>query len=141
VSGLSVFDAFCFGLFAVGSLLDLKQFPLSKPSDERNVTLKTTVIAYKSAFPSENITTNIGNLQSSQVNKDLSSIRNVLAHRAVPARQFYISAGSATAEPSAEIQRLGLKLDPNTTASRRSDLAKLLSSLMSKAEAFANAHF
>ena len=51
----SVFDAFCFALFAIGALRDSANFPLATDPDERNVTWSKMLRAYGKAFPSDPI--------------------------------------------------------------------------------------
>src|SRR6266545_1536581 len=57
----SVFDAFCFALFAVGALIDSGNFPLATEADERNVTWSTMLRAYGKAFPTDPILSELEN--------------------------------------------------------------------------------
>ena len=50
-NGYSVFEAFCFALFAVGALIDPAHFPLATEKDERAVHWDKMQQAYRKAFP------------------------------------------------------------------------------------------
>jgi len=50
-NAFSVFEAFCFALFAIGALTGSGRFPLATEDDERNVTWNSMQQAYGGAFP------------------------------------------------------------------------------------------
>ena len=120
----SVFDAFCFALFAVGALIDPGNFPLATEADERNVTWSTMLRAYGKAFPSDPILSELEKIWNDT--EELRDIRNILTHRAVGARSFGVSMGPSTVPETTTIDRLNISLDATTTSSRRRDVAKLL---------------
>src|SRR6266550_1303963 len=120
----SVFDAFCFALFAIGALRDSANFPLATDPDERNVTWSKMLRAYGKAFPSDPILSELEKIWNDT--EELRDIRNILTHRAVGARSFGVSVGPSTVPETTTIDRLNISLDATTTSSRRRDVAKLL---------------
>ena len=54
-SGVSVFDAFCFGAFAIGALTGSTDFPIITEKDQRNVNWKNLLEAYIKSFASHPI--------------------------------------------------------------------------------------
>jgi hypothetical protein len=69
----SVFDAFCFALFAIGALRDSANFPLATDPDERNVTWSKMLRAYGKAFPSERRTMRDSPLFGGMLSADVAS--------------------------------------------------------------------
>ena len=120
----SVFDAFCFALFAIGALRDSANFRLATDPDERNVTWSKMLRAYGKAFPSDPILSELEKIWNDT--EELRDIRNILTHRAVGARSFGVSMGPSTVPETTTIDRLNISLDATTTSSRRRDVAKLL---------------
>jgi hypothetical protein len=132
----SVFDAFCFALFAVGALIDPGNFPLATEADERNVTWSTMLRAYGKAFPTDPILSELEKIWNDT--EELRGIRNILTHRAVGARDLM-----ATTDPSApsdRIPRLNISLDAGTTRTHRSQVAGLLLLGLEAADKFVKAH-
>jgi hypothetical protein len=115
----SVFEAFCFALFAVGALIDPAKFPLTGEKDERNVNWGTMQKAFRNAFPGDPICTMLKNIATNNAFKDLRTVREILTHRAVPPRAFMITTGPSPAS-SDVIPRLNMTIDATTTSSRRS---------------------
>ena len=50
-NGFSTFEAFFYGAFAAGSILQPKHFPIATPQDQRQITAAKTITAYRAAFP------------------------------------------------------------------------------------------
>ncbi len=109
----SVFDAFCFALFAVGALIDSGNFPLATEADERNVTWSTMLRAYGKAFPTDPI---------------LSELEKIWNDTEEPSA------------PSDRISRLNISLDAGTTRTHRSQVAGLLLLGLEAADKFVKAH-
>jgi hypothetical protein len=91
-SGCSAVDAFFFGMFTIGAMLDPVAFRLRDNSDERDVTPANCCRAYCKAFTGDPI---VSALQLATNNRDsdwekFSAIRNVLTHRAAPPRDFFV---------------------------------------------------
>jgi hypothetical protein len=130
-SGCSAVDAFSFGMFALGAMLKPSAFPL-RESNEWKVNPGTCHFAYSSAFTGDTI---VSALQLTTKNGDpnwvgFSNFRNVLTHRAAPARDF----------PRGIISRVDIVLDKETTSSRRRQVAGLLGKLLAASNSFAQRH-
>jgi hypothetical protein len=106
--------------------------------DRISESLATTVLQiaqYTKAF----VTTPFAVLNNINTDKKLeaiSSARNILTHRVDPPRQFILDAGAG--EYTAKIARLDLTLDKDTTRSRQTEIARLLSSGLAGLRVFVN---
>jgi hypothetical protein len=121
----SVFDAFCFALFAIGSLLDSANFSLATDADERNVTWSTMLRAYGKAFPTDPILSELEKIWKDT--EELRDIRNSLTHRGVGSRAFGVSTDASTTPEGTTTSRLNnMLLELDTTSARRSKVACLL---------------
>ena len=135
----SMFDAFHYGMFAIGSFLVPATFPLSTPDDERKVNFGSTSRAYASAFNGDPIVGYFATFSSDPVRQDLDAVRNMLTHRAVPPRAFRLTVGRSST-PAATVTRLMLELDQNTTATRAKNITHLLSRCLIRLEEFSIRH-
>lgn len=131
-NGFSTFEAAFYGLFVIGTLLVPSQFPFMSPAQQRNVSPRRTQKAYSKAFPGDPIIAVLTALLSHPSYQDCSNIRHVLTHRLAPPRNLVIGG-------SDEWKVLNIPLDGTTTGSRRSNLAKLLTTLLEAAAAFTKA--
>jgi hypothetical protein len=123
-NAFSVFEALCFALFAVGTLIEPANFPLATDTDERNVRWKTLQQAYCKAFRGDPILSVLQTIANDPEFKDLGKSRHILAHRAVASRAL-----SGTTGPPAlpdRMSRLKISLDAGTTGRPRSQAARLL---------------
>jgi hypothetical protein len=120
----TVFDAFCFALFAIGALRDSANFPLATDRDERNVTWSEMLRAYRKAFPGDPILSELEKIWNDT--EELRIIRSILTHRGVGARAFGVSVGPSTVPETTTIDRLNISLDAMTISSRRRDVVRLL---------------
>ena len=135
-----LFGFFVTGLsFAVGSLLDPNNFPLTTDKHMRNVNPTKTVRQFSVSFPNESITAALQDVTSQQEYKDWKTIRNTLAHRTNPGRVIYVS----TVGPlrTAEWMLQNIPMDSKATASRRRWLANSLRDLLAEADTFTATHF
>ena len=124
----SMFDAFHYGMHAIGTFLDPTYFKLASPEDERKVTFGSTSRAYASAFNGDPIVDHFLAYWSDPARQDLDVIRNMLTHRAVPPRALRLTVGGGSPpKPAATDTRLDLELDQSTTATRAADITALLS--------------
>jgi hypothetical protein len=135
-SAYSVFEAFHYGMFAIGAFIEPKVFVLATPADETKVGVAATHKKYGEAFPSDPILASFKGYLDDPARVDLSLLRNVLTHRAAPPRSYDLTVGPKDAKPSAEITRVNITLDENTTQSRRKDVSRLLTSCVNAAETF-----
>jgi hypothetical protein len=132
VNGTAAIDSLCYALFGVGATIFPPGFGVSTNSDLRQITMKATADAYKSHFPSEQVTAKLGALGTDQDYLDWVATRNVLAHRIHPARIFNRAVGAAPPQPpppDALALPAPVDLNVHTTAGRRIMLAGWLNAL------------
>jgi hypothetical protein len=139
-SGLSVFDAFCFGSFAIGAITGSTDFPFATEKDERNVNWKSLIAAYTKSFGADPIVPVLVGIDRNPVIERLRYNRNILTHRATYPRQHNLAVGSSTTtSATARIDRLQLTLDKNTTGPWRDEFKDLLAGGMAGIRAFVDA--
>jgi hypothetical protein len=114
-NGFSVFEAFCFALFAVGALTGSAEFPLATDADERRVEWNSMKQAYGRAFPGDPILSVLKTIANDTAFKKFRDDRGILTHRAVPPRTFNVTAGPSTVPESTTIERLNMPFDTETT--------------------------
>jgi hypothetical protein len=131
-NGFTTFEALFFGLFAIGAMVAPADLPLATAADQQSVSPNSTVAAYKRVFRADPFVTALEALTSDVAFKNLREVRNVLTHRVVPARQFYI--GSL---PPAEWKIVNIALDATTTTTREAEVSRLLMTALSATELFA----
>ena len=130
-NAFSIFDTFCFALFAIGALTGESSFPLAVVADERKVNWMRVKAAYQAAFPTERITTVIVAMEADPVFVAIRETRNMFTHRATPPRQYVLGASSST-----RIARVNVLVDDRTTSTRRQEVARLLRDGLQAAETF-----
>jgi len=138
VMGLTVIESFCFGLFAIASMVDSKNFPITIAEDLRSINPQHTVKQFRKAFPEEGVTITLGKTLDDNAYKEWKEIRNILAHRAAPGRIIY---GSTRRSAPAALWKVGIQLDESTTSSRRKWLATTMSSLLRETDNFTARNF
>jgi hypothetical protein len=131
----SVFEAFHYGMFAIGAFIEPNIFVLATPSDETKVSVAATHKKYAEAFPSDPVLASFKDYLDDPARRDLSLLRNVLTHRAVPPRAYGVSVGQSDLS-WARITRVEIPLDKNTTKSRREAASRLLTICLNGADAF-----
>jgi hypothetical protein len=132
----SVFEAFHYAMFAIGSLINPNIFVLKTADDEKKVNIQNTRSKYSNAFPSDQILISFKEFFDDPARRKLATLRHVLTHRAVKPRAFELVIGASDAKPSAEITGVNISLDKNTTASRRAEVSRLLTMCLQGAETF-----
>jgi hypothetical protein len=123
-NGFSVFEAFSFALFGVGTLFDSANFPLRTEKHERGVRWKKMQEAYRKAFPGDPILNVLQTIVNDPAFIELTNVRHILTHRAVGGRA--LSATTGPSAPPDRVLRLNISLDAGTTWTRRSQAARLL---------------
>jgi hypothetical protein len=141
-SGISVFDAFYFGMFAIGTLVLPPNFPLSTTDDEKRVHPQSTIKAYLQSFPGDPFVSVLDAIIEDQAFKELRDIRNVLTHRAAPPRALGLAVGAGASIPRARTaHHISIEINAGTTSSRRKEIARLLSKALEAAHEFVAARF
>lgn len=145
VSALSTLECFFFASYCIGSLLDTTLFPLSQAKDLKFYP-KDVAEQFGKAFPNELLSSKMKDCLSSDEFKQLSDLRNVLAHRGTPPRKHFFGTGN-TDKPSAipgnlvdlaSGWRYDFSLDPRCLDPYQAFLDKTLSQLVIEASRFVN---
>jgi hypothetical protein len=61
VTGLSLIEHTCYGLYAIASMLDEPSFPIKTPKDKKNITPPNTAKRFRKTFPKEDISRDLDN--------------------------------------------------------------------------------
>lgn len=133
VTGLASIESLCYGLFAIGSMLDADSFPIADPKDMRRVDPKRTANRFEQAFPDDAVTAKLREMVAARGFRQWSDIRNILAHREAPGRHFY-RGGPFN---GAALWLNGIPLEEDFTACRRKWLAHTIGAIMQASLEFA----
>jgi hypothetical protein len=136
VTGMSAIECLCYGLFAIGSMLDKEAFPFVTIEDRKAITPERTASRFRTTFSRENITSTLKRLTESQDYQRWRTIRNILSHRSTPGRQFFRGGARDGEAVWGEIM-----IDQNTTVSRRRWLAGAVRDLLEATDSFTVAQF
>lgn len=134
-NGFAAFEALFYGLFGVGSFIDAAAFPLTTPREQQRVSPSHTNDAYKRAFPGDPILGAFAGFFNDPSYQRWRDMRNVLTHRAAPGRRMYVGIGSDDAPP-VEWKLNELPLDSALVPNHQSELAQLISGVLSAAKTF-----
>ncbi len=137
VTGMSAIECLCYGLFAIGSMLDARAFPFVTTADRRDVCPEMTADKFVKNFPEYNIASVLKQLKESQDYQRWKEMRNILSHRSTPARKIFVGGDHDGDAVWGET----IQIDEDTTASRRRWLAETLGNLLEAADVFTAAKF
>ncbi len=137
MTGLSVVESTCYGLYAIGSMLDEVYFPLKKPKNKRAISPERTADRFRTTFPNEGISRTLNKVIESQEYDDWNEVRNILAHRGSPGRTIHRTIGPGADTHGDALWLNGIPLNASTTPSRRAWLADTLQLLLREAHSFA----
>jgi hypothetical protein len=142
-NSVSIFEAFFYGMFAVGAILEPYKFPITSQKDQQRVSPDSTITQYKAAFAGDPLISVMEDVIGTGAYGDIKIVRNVLTHRTAPGRVIYAGLDDVgeTAPPTWKIQNVikPIDIDLGTAADRRADTAKLLASLLDASAIFIEA--
>lgn len=142
VSGSSCLESLFYGIYAIGSILNSTEFPMATEEDRQKIDPRPVVMRYKNTFFSDAISGNLQSLLDSAEYKEWNKARNVLTHRIVPPRHFYIGGPKdGKAEFSIGFDIPNMSIDENTMSDRLEWLTQTIESLMNAVFDFVGAHF
>jgi len=141
VTGVAAIDSLCYSLFAIGAMLNLKEFTLSEPRQLKAITPRKTTEQFAHVFPTEVITTTLADLLHDAQYAEWWTIRNILAHRAAPSRHVTQSLPPQPFDEHVLWIEGTIPLDPATTSTRRAWLATTVHQLLTATDAFTTNHF
>jgi hypothetical protein len=134
----SSFEAYFYGMFAVGAMLNAAAFPLTTPREQQAVAPGSTERAYSTAFSTDPLLTAFQAVFADPAYRELREVRNILTHRTAPGRRIFVSIESDE-DLSPEWKINNIVLDGATTAARRAHTARILGVLLDAAAKFAQA--
>jgi hypothetical protein len=134
-NGFSAFEAFFYGMFAVGSLLKPPLFRMTTPYEQQVVSPNGTERAYRSHFTGDPMLAAMQSVLSDAAYIEWKMVRNILTHRTAPGRTMYASAGGDAA-PAPRWKIGGITLDGSTLVTRRAHAARMLGVLLDAAALF-----
>jgi hypothetical protein len=130
VNGLAALESCCYSLFIIGVLLNPHDFPRLTPQVMQSITPDKTTKQFKQAFSNASVTTALDKLITTQEFKEWKRIRNIIAHRLLPATTEYVSNDPVSPKLLAVTWLDNIILDTKTTTVRRAWLAGILSELL-----------
>lgn len=133
VTGLAALESFCYGAYAFAAMARPQDFDLAQLW---MIDPKRTEAQFSIAFPTEALTNALTALIADPDFQRWKDIRNVLAHRVAPGRQFF--AGGP--QDSLALWQNGIAINATTTSSRRSWLGGTLRGLLEAADVFTAKH-
>lgn len=138
-TGFSAFEAYFYGMFAIGGMLQPSDFPLSSPKEQQAVSPASANRTYERAFPGDPILNTFQSIFADVAYREWKEVRNVLTHRTAPGRTIFVSIGSdEDLPPRWKINNI--VLDESTAASRRTHASRMLGTLLNAAADFIESH-
>ena len=144
LSGYAVLDSFSFFMHFTAAHLKPRQFRTQLPGHIKNIDFKRISGGFLTAFANEAITTELKRVAADPMLEDWGIIRNILAHRAAPARLLYASYGSPVPDPPAEWKidsNRTIPIDEHLTPPRLTWLVDTLAKLVVAVDEFTQRHF
>lgn len=132
VNGLSALESLLFGLYAIVSFVKPKEFPIETERDLKAINPKLTRDKFKKNFKTYDIANSLIKLLEDKRYIEWKEIRNILAHRASPGREFF-SGGDHSGKA---LWINGVQIEKSTTTSRYKWLTMTLSNLMKDVDVF-----
>lgn len=137
-SGFSAFEAYFYGMFAVGALIRPGDFPLTTSKEQQAVSPSSTGAAYRQSFASDHVIAAFDGVFQDASYREFREVRNILTHRTAPGRRIYVGIDSDEELP-ARWKINDIALDGQLAATRRAEVARLLTGLLEAAAAFIEA--
>jgi len=132
VTGLSTVESFCYGLYAIASMINNRSFLIDKAEQLRKITVENTTKKFKCVYPKEKISVTLSKLREDPVFQKWKEIRNILTHRSAPGRHFF-----AGGDQNGEALWLdGIQINENTTSTRYEWLIDTLTRILNDTELF-----
>lgn len=137
-SGFSVFESVFYALHTIAAFIEPASFSLATPKARQQVSPTLTSAAYKRVFPSDPILGAFEELFADPTYIEWREIRNILTHRTAPGRTMYVGIGDDDA-PETEWKLNSIPLDGAMVRGRRTEVARMLSTLLTAVSAFVSA--
>ena len=138
-NAFSGFEAYFYGMHAVGAMLKPTDFSLVTP-DLIRVTPRSVQKAYAKAFAGDAVLGVFDTVMADPEWNSLREIRNILTHRTAPGRSISVSMGPEV-EPPTKWRLNDIVLDEDTAPRARKEVVRLLDLLLGGGATFITAHF
>jgi hypothetical protein len=135
-TGLSAIECLSFGLYAIGSIIDLTRFPAFTDRDVQNINPKSNAEKYGAAFTNDPLEIALNALIASTEYREWKKMRNVLVHQSHPGRSFSMFVTSTTSVQRDATKWAGFTIDSQLTRQRRTWLADKIKSILQETDAF-----
>jgi hypothetical protein len=148
VAGYAVIESFSYALFALGAMRRANDFLMCTPDQLRAITPSLTRKKYATHFFATAVEQALSALLDDPTYKEWGNIRNVLAHRTAPSRQYFASIHEGlqsdtppdNPDPVWQVSG-GRPLNEHTTREQRAWLVRHLTDCVQATESFVNAEF
>jgi len=147
VSACSAIESFYYATYAVGALADSVAFPISTPHAQRDITPVATVRRFRQRYPDDVVVSVLGAVVGDPQWAGLCDLRNVLVHRAAPAKTVgvHLAPGMGAVTSPARLALSDFHLpdrgfDPQLTKACRNWVAGALDALCDGLDGFTKRH-
>ncbi|MGH9425684.1 MAG: hypothetical protein ACRD2L_05180, partial [Terriglobia bacterium] len=134
VTGLASLESFCYAVYAMAVMSRSPRLVFPNP---RDIKVSSTANMMAQQFPGIPLTRALTALCTEAAYAEWKEVRNILAHRITPGRQFYLSTGP----DQRPAEWLGIGLTDRFTRARRAWLAERLELLVAAAAELAETEF
>jgi len=138
-NAFSSFEAYFYGMYAVGAMLRPCDFSLAA-ADLSRVTPRFVRNAYANAFAEDAVLGVFNAVMADSEWVALREVRNILTHRAAPGRSISVSTG-ADEQPPTKWKLNDIVLDEDTAPRARKEVVRLLEMLLGGGANFVTARF
>ena len=140
VNGLTAIESFSYSSYSLAAILNDENFPMSNP---KTIQVNSTADKLVKFFPGEPLSVVLDQIRNDNEYRSWSNIRNILAHRVIPARQGTVTLWPPQPNPAPKVTWIedSIALDSSTTTSRRRWLAKVVTEFVDAADSFTLLYF
>lgn len=131
-AGFAVLDSLAYSLFSLGNMLASPEFPMNTEDDLKSITFAFTAKRFSTHYPREDLSAKLNALLATAKYEEWKNVRNILAHRVAPGRNFYMGGD----KNGLTEWTIGVAIDDNTTQSRRIWLCRQLVELLIATQTF-----
>jgi hypothetical protein len=134
-TGFSVLETMCFGIHAIGSILDSTNFPMTTEEDLRKINVKKTAKRFMKHYSAEPLSASLTALREAKEYEEWCKVRAILTHQRHPGRTHNLVVGQ-----SVRADWHQFPINNQTTRTRRQWLAGIVKKCLEDTRAFVNSH-
>jgi hypothetical protein len=139
INGLSTIESLCYGMYAIGSIIEPTSFIMQGEENFRNINANKVCEQFMRKYPLDDFTNHLNTLLRSTEYENWKQIRNILAHRSAPGRNIHVTLGGENSEKATVWKIMTpqeITLDAATTSERRIWISNNLKMLLESAFQF-----